>query len=472
MVTGLIRKMTLSGRLSLYLGAFWLIFSAVLAGFTHVGVKHMLAAADRNMAEGLANQVALVSVDAMLLQDYALVERLVMEMASRPHIAGVRVQRADGEVIAQAHGAAREAADNDRGVLAAAEIELLDREVGAVQVRYQREGGDAAALRFTLAGLAIAFLMSLGLFLWLRWILARRLIGPVARLAEGVSPIRPLPPVDAGAPREVQELAGSFERMREDIRAHIDAREEANRLAQSATRQMIRDQQLVAVGQLSAGLAHGMNTPLGNIVGYCQLVRERLPAESAGLGEWLDVIERQARSCSDIVANLLRVSRSPTLRAEPIELDDEVRRSIDMLRPHMNEQGVRRVHWQGCPGEWVLGDAGAIEHVLFNLLNNAAQAGGRDIVMHGEVWGDFLDLVVEDDGPGIDASMRDRLFEPFVSGKAAGVGNGLGLYMSKVLMNALDGEIEVAESRNGARFVLSFRRVDDRSRQAERGDAR
>jgi signal transduction histidine kinase len=103
-----------------------------------------------------------------------------------------------------------------------------------------------------------------------------------------------------------------------------------------------------------------------------------------------------------------------------------------------------------------------IEQVLLNLvLNGADQLGpeGGHMVIEAEATATAVRVVVEDDGGGIDPTVRDRLFEPFVSTKEVGKGTGLGLAVCRGLVEAAGGHIEAQDGRAGARFVLELPRA-------------
>lgn len=451
-------RTSISQLLSLYIGGGLMVMILLWGVLISQGVTGLVQDGLEDTARALARQLAIVSLDAMLLQDYGMLERFVTDLAGQSHMHAIRIERADGELLAEAVSGEFTQA---RLRILDEPIVLLDRELGRVRVSYVTEAAESLAWRLVIMGSAAALVLGVVVFLLLQRVLARRLIRPVRLLAEGVSPLRASPQLPHDAPQELATLAHSFEQMREELRAHLDARDRALHFAREATERLVRDRQLVATGQLAAGLAHGLNTPLGNIVGYSQMAREVLatPGGIERAREQLGIIERQAESCGRIVRDLMTASREPAAEMSLIELAPQLDATARLVRPLLKEYGVCTLEWRANDHLRAWGDPTVLEHVLFNLLTNAAQAGAQhvEMVAGDDALGVFID--VKDDGSGLSENVRTRAFEPFVSSKRAGEGTGLGLYMCRILLNSLGGEIELLASQPGETiFRLHLRR--------------
>lgn len=452
-------RASLSGLLTLYIGGGLLLMVLLWGVLIHQGVMKLVESELEDTARALARQLAIISLDAVLLQDYGTLERFVTDLVGQSHVLSIRIERGDGELLAEAEHDGLLAAS--RSISLIEPIALLDRDIGRVHVVYAVDSAYSLASRLTLLGAAVAGLLGALVFFVLRRILSRRLIRPVALLAEGVSPLRASPRLPDDAPQELASLAASFEQMRGELHAHLAARDRALQFAREATERLIRDRQLVATGQLAAGLAHGLNTPLGNIVGYSQMARETL-ASSDGIAraqEQLAVIERQAESCARIVRDLMAAAREPAAEATLVDLAPQLEAGARMVQPLLKEYGVEALDIRCAADLRAWADPATLEHVLFNLLTNAAQAGARHIglVCGEDVEGVFID--VRDDGPGVPADLRERIFEPFVTSKASGEGTGLGLYMCRMLLGSLAGDIVLHASRPGETvFRIHLRR--------------
>ncbi|MBX6422217.1 ATP-binding protein [Thermosulfurimonas sp. F29] len=209
------------------------------------------------------------------------------------------------------------------------------------------------------------------------------------------------------------------------------------------TRRMIHSEKMAAVGQLAAGIAHEINTPLGIIYGYTQLLREELkegpPAED------LKKIEEQVRVCQRLIADLLLFSRSSAGEKVPVSLNAIVRQVVEMLEPTYRKSGVRlEVHLaEDLP--LISGEEGRLREVLLNLLINARDALEDAGEIHVWTRSDSAEVILEvgDTGCGVPAGIRDRIFEPFFTTKPPGKGTGLGLFVSYGIVRDHGGDIRV-----------------------------
>lgn len=443
------RRITLSGLISLYAGGALAVLALILGLAMQQSISRILDDALRDKAGALARQLAIVSLDSVLTYDYGTLERYVGDLAASRNVVYVRVQRADGELLAEAGEGER---SRDASVVAIAEpVRLTGQTIGEVLVAYDRQGVDRTMALLTLAGIVGLLVLTIVLFYLLRALLRDRLVEPVRALADSVNPLRNDPPLamplKQSVPEEIEQLAETFTRLQSDVRRHIEELEQANRLARSATARLCQEQRLATIGQMAAGLAHGLNTPLGNIIGYAQQGRKDAGDERGR--QRLEVIERQARKCSEIVRDLLTSARAPETVIQRVDLDHLVRATATLIRPVIRDHGVTTVDIDSPGSCWVAGDVSGLEQVLFNLFSNAAQAGASALRVAVRCDAQGGALVVQDNGPGIDTVHHAKIFEPFFTTKAAGTGTGLGLYLCRTLLQSMHGRIELAESKPG-----------------------
>lgn len=204
-----------------------------------------------------------------------------------------------------------------------------------------------------------------------------------------------------------------------------------------------RSEHLASLGMLLAKVAHEIRNPLAGIRSTAQLW-ERLPQESRtpeSLRAMIGAVDR----LDSLVSQLLYFSRSENTARQSVDLNGVVREACDLLRAQAVEQNVRLDVELAPDLPQIRGSAPALRQVVLNLATNALQAmpdSGRLSCRTRHVAANrTVELEVADTGPGVDPSVRDRLFEPFFTTRATGTGLGLALCREIVLQH--DGTIEL-----------------------------
>jgi signal transduction histidine kinase len=431
--------------LSAYLGLAGLVLLVLLGAGMWQSLRHLVGAAEADKAQALANQLAAVSVDAVLIRDYGAIERAVDDLVRSRGLAYVEIRRTDGVVLGQAGIAS---ADNPAF---AATMLAAGEPLGEVIAQYDSTPMRAAAWRLAAWAAATLALFSLAAFVVLRRLLAARLIAPVKTLIASVAPGETLHAAPADAPAEVHELAHALTDLETRIHTHITALEEANQAHNDALRRLCAEQRLATVGQMAGEVAHELNTPLANILGYAQLAQSQTP--DAAVRESLDTIVAQARRAGQIVGDMLTVARAPALTNQAVDMAELARAFARLVAPLARRQGIRINVTDGAAAAPAWADPSRIEQILFNLVTNATQAGAHRIELVPAAGA----LGVVDDGPGVAPEMRARLFEPFATSKPQGQGTGLGLAICRRLAEEMGGTLTLAESAPGhTRFQLTL----------------
>jgi PAS domain S-box-containing protein len=232
--------------------------------------------------------------------------------------------------------------------------------------------------------------------------------------------------------------------------------------------QFLQAQKMRAIGQLAGGVAHDFNNLLTTILGYCELLQQRLPAHDPLRGYVTEIAEAGQRA-SALTTQLLAFGRKQILRPLPIDLNDVID-GMDRLLRRLVGEGVQLETRLDRELGTVRADPGQVEQVLMNLVLNARDAmprGGRVIVETRNEWiaagsapdetglapGAYAVMSVTDTGLGMDAAVRAQLFEPFFTTKEKGKGTGLGLSTVYGIVKQSGGAITVAsEPDRGTRF--------------------
>ena len=224
-------------------------------------------------------------------------------------------------------------------------------------------------------------------------------------------------------------------------------------------------EKLVAMGQLAAGVAHELNTPLGNILGYAQLMRAASGSPSQ-VGAYADVVVAEARRCSRVVHDLLAYARKEPCGGETCDVDQTLRELLEgFVHCRLQRYGIE-LDVQLEPGPHVAeGGCGELDIALTNVMSNAihALAGTTRPRITIRSWSEpsHVAISVTDNGPGVPPEARSRLFDPFFTTKDVGQGSGLGLFISQAVMTRRGGHIDFeAPATGGACFVIRLPRVD------------
>ncbi len=250
--------------------------------------------------------------------------------------------------------------------------------------------------------------------------------------------------VDSSGPGELGEVGRAFNRMAEEL---------ADR-----ERRLLRGERMAAIGQLAAGIAHEVNNPIGIIRGY---LKTMLPDASGETRGELEILDEEAATCQRLTQDLITFATEPELARCRVDMRTFLVEAGERLAelPEIERHSLD-IEAASAPLEV---DALRLRQVLANLVRNAAHAsdGGTSIIIRGapRVDGGYL-IEIDDEGPGIEPEERQRIFEPFYSGR--GGGSGLGLAVCQSIITAHGGSIEVGSgSRGGATFLVELPEVKE-----------
>jgi signal transduction histidine kinase len=244
-----------------------------------------------------------------------------------------------------------------------------------------------------------------------------------------------------------QELSARITDATEELERRYHEVERLHELLFATQRNLSHAERLALSGRIMAEVAHEVGTPLHSVMGHLELLREDLGREGVtdGVERRLTIIGSQLRRVTEIISQLLDLTRRAPGRPAPVDLNRLVRETSELVRPVASAAGLSLnvAAEAGLPP--VVGHGDQLQQVVLNLLTNAMDAtppGGRIDVLTRAVDGG-LELAVRDTGCGIGEAERKRIFDPFFSTKEPGRGTGLGLFISAEIVRDHRGRIEL-----------------------------
>ncbi|HEY4058051.1 MAG TPA: ATP-binding protein [Kofleriaceae bacterium] len=282
---------------------------------------------------------------------------------------------------------------------------------------------------------------------------------PIASLLTGVRHVREgdfVTRVAEARHDEIGELTNEFNRMIEALaasRGQFETEAEARRRLERGLGEVDK---LVTIGQLSAGLAHEIGSPLQVLSGRASTL---LDHADPAVRRQAELLVGQCDRITRIVDHLLSLGRRKPPAIGPIDLVAPTRVVLDLVTAEARKRGVN-ITLEGAEAEHrIMGDSDQLQQVVLNLVRNALAATpqGGSITVILETAGDREQLRVKDTGSGIDDHTKQHLFEPFFTTRASVGGTGLGLAVVKTIVTDHKARIDVTSSPGaGAEFVVSF----------------
>ena len=349
---------------------------------------------------------------------------------------------------------------------------VLDTDLSLAAADASIAAGTRRMLFYTL--LAIAIISSLSaVFVWRVVNRPLRILGDgTERLAAGRLGYQ----LDVRSHNEIADLARSFNTMSNQLK---DAREEITEWGRTleervdqkteelnrAHEQMLRVEKMASIGKLAAIVAHEINNPLAGILTYAKLLKKQFAREDAEKYEQaiasLDLIESESRRCGEIIKNLLTLARPTSMHHEPADLNGVIDRCARLVQHELDLKNIQ-LHLdlaRDLPS--VQCDPAQIEQVILALVMNAIAAmpdgGNLSLSSRKCASNPQVQIEVKDDGTGIPPELMSQMFEPFFTTKKRGHGLGLGLAISRTIVERHQGNIKVeSEPGYGTRFTLTL----------------
>jgi PAS domain S-box-containing protein len=219
--------------------------------------------------------------------------------------------------------------------------------------------------------------------------------------------------------------------------------------------QSMRTGQLAALGELAAGVAHEINNPINGVINYAQLILNKA-VEDSREEELSKRIIRESERVATIVRELLYFSRTESQQVETLSVLEALNESLALVQNQLNKEGISlQIKLpEGLP--MINSRSHQIQRLFLNLISNARYAltekypetdPNKVLMVVGEVvekdHQSFVSITFRDHGTGIPPELLERVLNPFVTTKAAGVGTGLGLSISYEIVQKHDGELSI-----------------------------
>jgi len=362
---------------------------------------------------------------------------------------------------------------------------VLDTHMSLARVDAQLAQGTQQMLAYdTLAMVAIAVLS---------WLFIRRMVDrPLERLQEGTERLSNGElgyQIETQSQDQIGELAASFNSMSLQLRGANeqmvswartleDRVEEKTRALRQAHDEVLHVETMASLGKMAAVVAHEINNPLSGILTYSKLLKKWVDSGQASSEkkdeavQCLDLITAESRRCGELVKSLLSFSRQAPMNVQPTDINQLLQQCVMLLRHNLEHAGIQlnlKLD-EGLPR--LQCDPSQIEQVLLAVIVNAvdAMAKGGNLWLETSLIDDAtrVGIAVRDDGAGIAPDILPKIFEPFVTTKEHGHGTGLGLAVSRSIVERHSGKISVqSELGKGTTVTITLPVPGHGSRTAE-----
>jgi two-component system, NtrC family, sensor kinase len=351
---------------------------------------------------------------------------------------------------------------------------VLDTNLSLVKTDAQLADSSARMLFYTAGAMLIVAVLS--------WLFVWRVVGePIKALKNGTEHLSQGNlgyQIEVRSQDEVGDLAHSFNGMSLQLRAANeeivawaetleDRVDQKTKELKRAHDHVLHVEKMASIGKMAAVVAHEVNNPLSGILTYAKLLRkwvasgqaEREKREEAM--QCLEMIAAESRRCGELVKNLLTFSRTAPMNVEPTDLQAVIDRCLLLVRHQLELGGIQLQLKLAEDLPRVPCDPAQIEQVLLALIMNAIDAMPRG----GNLWIEAglsgnkteIKIRVRDDGAGIAPDVLPQIFEPFLTTKESGHGVGLGLAISRGIVERHNGRIEVeSELGRGTTFTVTL----------------
>lgn len=320
------------------------------------------------------------------------------------------------------------------------------------------------------------------------YLLSRIVVKPIQdllRLTDEYKEGDPLAPLAETGRDEIGRLNHSLRLMlgrlnenKAELKAHIASLEKANQDLKQAQNEIIRSEKMASVGRLSAGVAHEIGNPIGIVLGYLGLLRKG-DLSNPEKEDFLERIELEIIRINGIIRHLLDFSRPAKGDKVQVPVHQVIKNTVNMLKPQPMVRNIQMELKLDAIDDRIHSDPNQLQQVFLNILMNSADAlrenpvsgadsGEKRILIVTKEEQGSLQILIEDNGPGISEEDLDHIFDPFYTTKPPGEGTGLGLAVSYRIIEDLGGAIAVRSTEGKGTVLTITLPLDDESRKWEK----
>jgi len=224
----------------------------------------------------------------------------------------------------------------------------------------------------------------------------------------------------------------------------------------------MQTEKLTSLGLLTSGIAHELNNKLTPILGFADLIdQDYLTPQDQ---KRLNVIINSASAAKGIVESLLKFSRNKPPEKNIFDMREVIRRTINLYSPIIKKRGITIINEDTEDPLYIRADMNCMEQVLVNFINNSIDAIDERM---GTIWvrsfmsNDYVNVTIEDTGPGIPQSVMTKIFDPFFTTKPKDKGTGLGLSICYGIIADHKGEVFIENTKNGAMAIMKLPAIMD-----------
>lgn len=249
----------------------------------------------------------------------------------------------------------------------------------------------------------------------------------------------------------------------ERLYKYLNALERSKAKLATTVEALQQSEKLAHMGQISAGIAHELNNPLGVITMYSGIILDELPPDSP-VREDIRLIVEQADRCKNIVGGLLNFARKNKVNARETDIIEHLANSLNNL---VIPENIKTNIHANLKDRIVMLDTEQMTQVFTNLEKNAVEAmqDGGDLNIFVKGNDHEVEITIEDTGSGISEEDMDKLFTPFFTTKKLGEGTGLGLPLVYGIIKMHRGKINVisntdpSKGKTGTKFIITLPRI-------------